>query len=105
MIKVLSTAIVAAVLAMPLAASAGQVHNRIENQQDRIQQGVASGQLTRGEYNRDERNLNRIRAQRNEAIENKNLTPAERAKLNRELNRDSRGIYFTKHNRGDQRGV
>ena len=105
MIKLFSSALVLAVLAQPLAASAGQVHNRIENQQDRLQQGVASGQLTRHEYNVDQRRLSGIRAQRNEAIENHNLTPQKRAQLNRELNRSSRGIYFTKHNRADQPGL
>ena len=105
MIKILSTALVAAVIALPLAANAGQLHNRIENQQDRINQGVASGQLTRHEYTVDEHRLNAIRAQRNNAIDNHNLSTAERAKLNRELNRNSNGVYFTKHNRADQPGV
>jgi uncharacterized membrane protein len=105
MIKILSTALVAAVIALPLAANAAQLHNRIENQQDRINQGVQSGQLTRHEYNVDERRLNSIRRQRDGAIDNKNLSPAERAKLNRELNRSSNGVYFTKHNRADQPGI
>ena len=109
MIKVFSTALIAAVIALPLAANAAQLHNRIENQienqQDRIDQGVQSGQLTRHEYNVDERRLNSIRRQRDSAIDNKNLTPAERAKLNRELNRSSNGVYFTKHNRADQPGI
>jgi len=105
MIKLFSAALVATVLALPLAASAGQVHNRIENQQDRINQGVASGQLTRHEYNVDGHRLNTIRAQRNNALDNHDLTTAERAKLNRELNRNSNGVYFTKHNPADQPGV
>ena len=105
MIKLFSAALVAAVLALPLAASAGQVQSRIENQQDRINRGVASGQLTHHEYSVDEHRLNTIRAQRNNALDNHDLTTAERAKLNRELNRNSNGVYFTKHNRADQPGV
>ena len=105
MIKLFSAALAAAVLALPLAASAGQVQSRIENQQDRINQGVASGQLTRHEYNVDGHRLNTIRAQRNNALDNHDLTTAERAKLNRELNRNSNGVYFTKHNPADQPAV
>ncbi len=105
MIKLFSTALVAALIALPLAANAGELHNRIENQQDRINQGVQSGQLTRHEYTVDERRLNSIRRQRDHSIDNKNLSPAQRAKLNRELNRTSNGVYFTKHNRADQPGL
>lgn len=103
MMKFFSVALVTTVLALPLAASAGQVQNRIE--QDRINQGVVSGQLTPHEFNVDEQRLNRIRAQRNNAIDNHTLTSAERAKLNREPNRKSNGVYFTKHNRADQPGA
>ncbi len=89
----------------PLAASAGEVYNRDQTQQQRIDQGVASGQLTRREYNRDESNLNRIEAQRNRDLrrDGGNLTPGQYVQLNRELNRNSRNIYFTKHNIYTQR--
>lgn len=100
-------AAVGALAVAALPASAGEVSNRVENQQDRIQQGVASGQLTQGEYNRDENRLRSINHQRlNDLRRNDgHLTAAERAHLNRELNRNSNRIYFTKHNRADQPGV
>ncbi len=106
--KLIATVAAAGALAAAaLPASAGQVYNRVENQHDRLQQGVASGQLTRSEYNHDTWRLNRINAQRRNDLRRNDghLTPAEQARFNRELNRSSNGIYFTKHNRRDQPGV
>jgi hypothetical protein len=96
-----------AALVAPLAASAGEVGNRVENQQDRIQQGVRSGQLTFGEYRNDERHLDGINDQRRADLRRNDghLTPWQHAQLNRELNHNSGRIYFTKHNRADQPGV
>jgi hypothetical protein len=93
-----------AVAAMPLAASAGEVHNRVNNQQARINQGVRSGQLTQGEYVRDQNHLDRINAQRRYDLRQNggHLTPGERGQLNRELNRNSERVYFTKHDRAKQ---
>src|ERR1700722_16618642 len=50
--------------ALPLTASAGELHNRFANQQRRIAQGVESGRLTWGEYRADEARLQSIEAQR-----------------------------------------
>jgi hypothetical protein len=88
----------------PLAASAGEVANRVGNQQARINQGVASGQLTLGEYDRDENHLDRINAQRVHDLKMNGgfLTPGEKWNLNRELNNNSNRIYFTKHNLAKQ---
>ena len=52
------------ITALPLAANAGEVNNRIHNEQARINQGVSSGQLTRGEYMNVETRLQRINANR-----------------------------------------
>ncbi len=82
------------------AAAAGPIQQRRENQQDRIAQGVASGQLTARETVRLERRevgLNReVGAMRraNGGV----LTPGERCLVNRQQNRLSRGIYRFKHN-------
>jgi hypothetical protein len=77
-----------------------QVNNRRENQQDRIAQGVQSGQLTPGEtthLENQERALNgEIRADRN--ANGGKLTPAERQRINRQQNRVSNQIYRDKHN-------
>jgi len=96
-----------ALSSVPSIASAGEVWNRVENQQDRIAQGVHSGQITRGEYYRDDRTLDRINAQRAYDLRKNDghLTPSEYRQLNRELNHSSDQIYWTKHNRADQPGV
>jgi hypothetical protein len=92
---------------LPLAASAGEVNNRIDRQQARIDRGVADGQMTRGEFDRTESRLARIDAQRERDLRanDGHLTPGERARLNRELNRNSRAIFFDNHNRARQPGA
>jgi hypothetical protein len=96
-----------AVFIAPLAASAGEVGNRIHDQQGRIDQGVHSGQLTYGEYRSDERHLDAINAQRDRDLrrDDGRLTSGQQARLNHELNRDSGRIYFTKHNVAHQPGA
>jgi hypothetical protein len=91
----------------PVAASAGEVHNRVNNQQARINQGVRDGQLTQGEYDRDENHLDRINAQRDRDLskDGGHLTPGQSHQLNRELNNNSNRIYFTKHDRARQPGA
>jgi len=80
------------------------VNQRRENQQDRIANGVQSGQLTAGETKRlesREANVNReIKAGR--AANGGTLTPAERRQVNRQQNRISRSIYADKHNAAQQ---
>jgi len=103
--KLLLAALTASIVVVgSLPARAGEVGNRVENQQDRINQGVHSGGLTYGEYSRVDGNLDRINAQRKAdlAANGGKLTAAERAQLNRELNHNSDLIYFDKHNRRHQ---
>ena len=82
-----------------LSANAETIHQRKENQQDRIAQGVGSGQLTAGEtahLEHQEKNLNReIRHDRNTGG---GLNAHERATINRQQNHLSREIYRDKHN-------
>ncbi|KAA6463324.1 hypothetical protein DYQ86_08425 [Acidobacteria bacterium AB60] len=77
------------------------INQRRENQQDRIAQGVRSGQLTPRETShleRREAHLNReIRNDRR--VHNGHLTAPERAQVNRQQNRISKSIYRDKHNR------
>jgi hypothetical protein len=83
-----------------LSAAQGKIAKRAENQQDRIAQGVKSGQLTAGEtakLERKEADINRqVRAERN--FNGGKLTHAEKAQVSREQNRESRQIYKDKHN-------
>ncbi len=82
------------------AQAANEVNQRRENQQDRIAQGVKSGQLTAGEtahLERREARVNReVHADRK--ANGGKLTPAERARVNRQQNRMSRSIYADRHN-------
>jgi hypothetical protein len=91
---------VAAGLFIPCYAQQGKIQQRKENQQDRIAQGVGSGQLTAGEtanLEHKESKLNReIRSDR--AANGGTLTTKERRQVNRQQNRLSRNIYRDKHN-------
>jgi len=93
-------AILAALLGISLAAGAAEVDRREERQQDRIGQGVQSGQLTPGETANLERKEARINREikRDRAANGGTLTPAERRRINRQQNRVSRQIYRDKHN-------
>jgi hypothetical protein len=92
----------AAALAVGLAGAAWaqEIQERKENQQDRIAQGVHSGQLTAGETARLEGRevaLDReLRAERQ--ANGGRLTPRERRQVNRQQNRLSSQIYGAKHN-------
>jgi hypothetical protein len=82
------------------AAVAQPVDQREMNQHQRIEQGVASGQLNRHEARRLERHERRIRFQeaRMRSRHGGMLTPHQRARLEREQNHASRDIYRLKHN-------
>ncbi len=86
-------------LALPAVAQSNQeINARKENQQDRIAQGVKSGQLTAGETSRLEGREAHINRQEARMKADGNFTAAERAKINHEQNRTSRAIYRDKHN-------
>lgn len=78
----------------------GEVGQRRENQQDRLAQGIRSGQLTAAETSRlenREQGINQqVRADRQ--ANGGKLTGAEKSQINRQQNRASRGIYNDKHN-------
>jgi hypothetical protein len=70
---------------------------RQERQQNRIYQGVRSGQLTRREFRGLEREQYRIQRNKQRFKSDGNFTPQERARIQRQLNRASRDIYRQKH--------
>lgn len=79
---------------------AGEIGQRKENQQDRIAQGVKSGQLTPGEtakLEKQQQGINRETAGMREANGGK-LTAADKRAVNQQQNRASRNIYNKKHN-------
>jgi hypothetical protein len=74
------------------------IQAREQRQQQRIQQGLRSGQLTPKEANRLEAEQRWIKATEARMKADGNLTRAERAKLTRMQNRASRNICRKKHN-------
>jgi hypothetical protein len=77
-----------------------EIGQRRENQQDRIAQGVKSGQLTAGETSRlenREQGINREVSADKQANGGK-LTGADKRAINQSQNRTSRTIYRDKHN-------
>jgi hypothetical protein len=81
-------------------APKSEVGKRAENQQDRIAQGVKSGQMTAGETARIEKKEaavnNEIRADRK--ANGGKLDASEKKDINRQQNKMSRQIYREKHN-------
>jgi len=77
-----------------------EVGQRQENQQDRIAQGINSGQLTAGETAKLETNQAAINQQvkADRQANGGKLTSAEKTQVNKEQNRQSKNIYRAKHN-------
>ncbi len=86
--------------AVTVMSGFAQVHERKERQQDRVAEGIKSGQLTAGETARiegKEAAINKeVRADR--AANGGTLTPHEKAAVNRQQDRTSKQIYADKHN-------
>lgn len=99
--------LIAAAALVASGAWAGQIQNRKGNQQQRIGNGVKSGQLTAGEtahLEGKEAGLNHEEhAMR--AADGGKLTAGDRRVINRQQNRLSRNIYRDKHNDRTQPGV
>src|ERR1700720_3138375 len=78
----------------------GEVGQRQENQQDRIAQGVKSGQLTAGEaakLEKQQQGINReVKGMREE--NGGKLSKGDKALVNKQQNQASRNIYNKKHN-------
>ena len=105
--KAIHVVLATVLIALPAVGSAQtnryerhHINGRKENQQDRIGQGVTSGQLTAGEtakLEHQERGINQEeRGMR--AEDNGHLTAQDRHTLARQQNQESRRIYRDKHN-------
>jgi hypothetical protein len=77
-----------------------KVDQRRENQQDRIAQGIKSGQMTAGEAAKAENQQKGINQQvkADRAANGGKLTTGEKAQVNKEQNAASKNIYKKKHN-------
>ena len=85
------------VLAIADWAHAGRVNNRQANQRSRIAQGVKSGELTHGEAKKlraEERHIRRVERR---AKADGEMTPAERARIEKLQDKASHDIYQQKH--------
>lgn len=84
----------------PTTAPKPTINQRKENQQDRIAQGVKSGQLTAGETSRLEHQEAGINKEERgmKAQDNGHLTRQDRKTLRTQQNQESKRIYRDKHN-------
>jgi hypothetical protein len=96
---ILTTVLFAIGSAMASAQTATPVAGeRQDNQRQRINQGVASGELTKKEAAVLRTEQRAIKAEKKAFKADGKVTAAERAKLRRDQNQASRHIYNKKHN-------
>lgn len=89
--------------ALALSAGTASAAGRQVNQQERIAQGVRSGELTRPEARRLERNAVRVhRTIKRDRLDQGVFTPRERAKAHKKLKRRSKAIHRQKHDAQDR---
>jgi hypothetical protein len=81
----------------PAAQKPATIKQRKENQQDRIGNGIQSGQLTAGEAARLEKKEAAVNKEERQMKKDGDFTPAERAKVQHQQNRLSKSIYKQKH--------
>jgi len=98
--KTMLTVMTAGLFLSGLSYADELIHQRKENQQDRIAQGVKSGSLTPQETaNLEHKEANLNKEIRNDRKANGgNLTNNQKAQVNRQQNRLSKNIYKDKHN-------
>jgi hypothetical protein len=84
-----------------------KVGQRRENQQDRVAQGIKSGQLTAGETAKLENQQKGINQQvaADRKANGGTLTAGEKTQINHQQNQASRNIYHKKHNAATQGGA
>lgn len=94
---IMGAAILAALPLGALAQTAASEVQRNTNQQERIEQGLKSGQLNTREAARLEREESAVNRMESRAMKDGTLSPAEKARIERAQNRVSRDIYREKH--------
>lgn len=100
--KIIKTVAVLAIALPSLAfaqANTPRVDQRQANQEQRIDQGVASGSLTQREANRLERGQQHVDNMENRAKADGVVTRGERARLHQAQDAQSARIYRQKHDR------
>jgi hypothetical protein len=93
-----ATAVAGAIIASPMAASAGEIHDRMINQQQRVYKGIQNGTVSGAEYRKLERREASVAFQRAYYSQTRGgLQPWEKERLNDRLDNISRSIYRDKH--------
>jgi len=102
--RVFFIALAASILSAAAPAQSSEAGKRAENQQDRVAQGVQSGQLTAGETSNLEKKESAIHqeARTDRSLNGGKLTSQEKQTVNRQQNQMSRQIYNDKHNAAQQ---
>jgi len=96
---------VLAAFALPVLAQTKtpNIDQRQANQQQRIDQGVKSGELTGKEAARLEKGQERIEKMEDKAKADGKVTPKERERIQHMQNQESKKIYREKHDRQHDR--
>ena len=95
------TFVALAVVAAPVFAqsSTPRIDQRQANQEQRIEQGVQSGQLNQREAARLEKGQARVQKMENRATADGKVTAKERARIEHAQDKQSRRIYREKHDK------
>lgn len=94
---IMSGALLTATIAQPLLARAGEVDERQKRQQDRIGEGVSSGELKPKEAIKLEAEQGKIQRKKRRARRDGTVTAKEKAEITHDQNKASRHIYKEKH--------
>ena len=107
-LKVLAVALLVLSIALPASAFQDQtktpvVNEREKHQQQRIKEGVKSGELTGKEAKKLEKQQAKIHAEEAVAKSDGKVTKGERAKIHHDQNKASKHIYKEKHDKQDRK--
>lgn len=97
--RLLAALVAAAVLPVAAQTATPRVDQRQVNQDQRIQQGVKSGELTSKEAAKLQAGQAKVQAQETKAKADGNVTGKERARLAKSQNKQSRKIAKQKHDK------
>ena len=96
--KILAALVASTFAGIAAAQTTGSEVQRDVNQQQRIEQGLKSGQLSTGEAAKLEKGESKIQKMEANANKDGNLTDAEKARIQKAQNAESRAIERDKHN-------
>ena len=97
--------VVLALLSISQLALAGREDRRQSSQRSRIREGVASGELTKGEAHQLRSQQRRVRRAERRAESDGQVTEKEQAHLENMQDRASKNIYRKKHNQKERKST